>query len=80
MRSTIDGAGRLVIPKPMRDRLGLGPGDPVDVELTSDGVLITRAGLGSAVIDEVEGFPVVRTGGEPISTDALLALRDAERR
>ena len=34
MRSTIDKAGRLVIPKPLRDQLGLRPGE---VELTADG-------------------------------------------
>jgi AbrB family looped-hinge helix DNA binding protein len=80
MRCTIDGAGRLVIPKAMRDRLGLGPGGAVEVELTSDGVLVTPADLGTAVIERVDGFPVVRTGGNPISSDALLALRDADRR
>src|SRR6266542_5675827 len=37
MRSTIDKAGRLVIPKPLRDQLGLRPGD---VELTADGAAL----------------------------------------
>ena len=34
MRSTIDKAGRLVIPKALRDSLGLVPGE---VEVTPDG-------------------------------------------
>lgn len=31
MRSTIDSAGRVVIPKPIRDRLGLMPGGTIEV-------------------------------------------------
>jgi AbrB family looped-hinge helix DNA binding protein len=31
MRSAIDSGGRVVIPKAIRDRLGLGPGTVVDV-------------------------------------------------
>lgn len=32
MRATIDGGGRVVVPKPVRERLGLRPG--TEVELT----------------------------------------------
>ena len=32
MRATIDGGGRVVVPKAVRERLGLGPG--AEVELT----------------------------------------------
>ena len=32
MRTTIDGAGRIVIPKPVRDQAGIGAGAEVDVE------------------------------------------------
>lgn len=31
MRATIDGGGRVVVPKAVRDRLGLQPGSEVDV-------------------------------------------------
>ncbi|MBA2342293.1 MAG: AbrB/MazE/SpoVT family DNA-binding domain-containing protein, partial [Thermoleophilaceae bacterium] len=27
MRTTIDSAGRIVVPKPLRDALGFGPGE-----------------------------------------------------
>ena len=31
MQTTIDAGGRIVIPKPIRDRLGLGPGESVEL-------------------------------------------------
>jgi AbrB family looped-hinge helix DNA binding protein len=33
MRTTIDGAGRIVVPKSLRDALGLMPGQDLDVEV-----------------------------------------------
>lgn len=34
MRTTIDAAGRIVVPKSLRDALGLTPGQDLDVEVT----------------------------------------------
>jgi len=31
MRTTVDSGGRVVIPKPIRDRLGLGTGTIIDI-------------------------------------------------
>ena len=33
MRTTIDAAGRLVVPKPIRDELGLVPGQEIEVSV-----------------------------------------------
>ena len=38
MRTTIDSAGRIVVPKPLRDELGLQPGQVLELEV-SDGRL-----------------------------------------
>lgn len=38
MRATIDSAGRIVVPKPLRDELGLQPGQVLELEV-SDGRL-----------------------------------------
>ena len=42
MRSTIDKAGRVVIPAPIRDRAGLKPGTPLEVTADDTGVRIER--------------------------------------
>jgi AbrB family looped-hinge helix DNA binding protein len=39
MRVTIDGAGRLVVPKPLRDALGLNGGDELEIDVSDDGRL-----------------------------------------
>ena len=42
MRTTIDKAGRVVVPKPIRERLGLLAGSEVDLEEFSGGILLNR--------------------------------------
>lgn len=36
MRTTIDGSGRLVVPKPLRDALGFGPGQELELTVSGD--------------------------------------------
>lgn len=40
MTVNIDKAGRVTIPKPVRDQYGLKPGDAVELVEASDGILI----------------------------------------
>ena len=42
MRSTIDKAGRVVIPAPLRERAGLTPGTELEVTLDDLGVRLER--------------------------------------
>lgn len=43
MTLKIDRAGRIVVPKSIRDRLGLDPGTPLEVTERPDGILIQRS-------------------------------------
>lgn len=77
MRSTIDKAGRLVIPKPLRDRLGLRPGE---VEVTADGNALRVEAIAGKAIEERLGRLVIPRSGVAIDDDDVRALRDADQR
>jgi len=77
MRSTIDKAGRLVIPKPLRDQLGLRPGD---VELTADGAALRVVPVHDDALVEADGRLVIPGSGVTIGDELVQALRDADRR
>ncbi len=76
MRATIDKAGRLVIPKPLRDRLGLVPGE---VEVAADGNALRVESVATEDLQEENGRLVIAAGGPPIDDDFVRSLRDAEQ-
>jgi AbrB family looped-hinge helix DNA binding protein len=66
MRTTIDAAGRVVVPKPIRERLGLTGGSEVEIEERdgvvelrprSRGVVLQRAADGKLVLAAPDGSP-----------------------
>lgn len=60
MNVSIDNAGRIVLPKPIRERLGLEGGDELELEETAEGVVLRVAGREPA-LREKEGL-LVHTG------------------
>jgi AbrB family looped-hinge helix DNA binding protein len=50
MRTTIDKAGRLVIPAAIRDKAGLGPGATIEISLEETGVRIERIAPGPRLV------------------------------
>jgi AbrB family looped-hinge helix DNA binding protein len=59
MKTAIDSAGRVVIPKALRDALGLAPGQPLDI-VSRDGRLeIVPEPTPMRLVDEGEGVVAV---------------------
>jgi len=77
MRATIDKAGRLVIPKPLRDELGLRPGE---VEVSAQGAGLRVEPIAEESLDERDGRLVIPAAGIKIDDDVVRSLRDAGRR
>ncbi len=47
---TIDMAGRLVVPKALREQFNLTPGCQIQIEASSNGITLRRADEGSALV------------------------------
>jgi AbrB family looped-hinge helix DNA binding protein len=77
MRATIDKAGRLVIPKPLRDRVGLRPGE---VEVTVDGAGLRVEPLAGDALEERGRRLVIPSAGAEIDDELVRSLRDAGQR
>ncbi len=70
--SSVTVKGQVTIPKPVRDRLGVKPGDEVKFDLTADG---------QVVISKIRGKPARSRfaalrgrAGKGLSTDQIMAL------
>lgn len=77
MRTTIDRAGRVVIPRSLRSRIGLAGGGEVEIEL--DGAAIRIEPVAGAEIREHGGLLVIPTTGTPIDDTLVRELIDADR-
>src|ERR1700692_2944366 len=65
----IDGAGRLVLPKPVREELQLSAGDSLELE-TSENEIILRPVRGAAALRKKQGVWVISTG-KPLSAEVV---------
>ena len=73
MRTTIDGAGRVVVPKRIRDAAGLIGGAEVEIEWDGEAVRLS--------VPAVEVGPEGLSGEEDgLSLEEILAAIDAQRR
>jgi AbrB family looped-hinge helix DNA binding protein len=78
METTIDSVGRIVVPKPLRDALGLTPGSTIDISRYGAGLQLVPTGRTARLVDE--SGVLVATGDAAIDDDVLFGLIDAERR
>lgn len=79
----IDLAGRLVIPKEIRDRYGLTPGYDIEIEDTGTGIMLRRAESGEITYRLDNGFPVFqfpgKSAGDSTNIPAEIATQRQER-
>jgi AbrB family looped-hinge helix DNA binding protein len=78
MEATIDSVGRIVVPKALRDALGLTPGTTVDISRYGAGLQLLPTGRTARLVDE--SGVMVATGDTAIDDDTVFALIDAGRR
>ena len=76
MRSTIDKAGRVVIPAAIRDRAGLTPGSELEITEDEHGVRVQRVAPGPRLVKvgrRLVARPTVITDNRPaIDIEALV--------
>ncbi len=77
MKTTIDKAGRLVIPRPLRDRIGLAAGGTVEIELEGAGLRIQP--VSGTELREEKGLLVIPRAGASIDDNVIRGLIDADR-
>lgn len=79
MEAVIDSAGRIVLPKALRDALGLAPGSTVDISAYGAGVQITPGGR-IARLEREPGGRLVSRGETAVTDDVMFGLIDTGRR
>jgi AbrB family looped-hinge helix DNA binding protein len=72
MRSAIDSAGRVVIPKPLRDRLGLAGGEAVEIRERDGRIEIEPAATPMALVERAGGPVAVPEEKLPPLTDDIV--------
>jgi AbrB family looped-hinge helix DNA binding protein len=73
MQTKISTKGQVVLPGPLREKLGLRPGDPLDVSLEGGNIVLKpkrrRRRKAKIVIDPRTGFAVLTAGPDaPVLT------------
>lgn len=77
MHATIDKAGRLVLPKALRDQVGLRSGM---VSVFVDGAALRVEPIAGHALEEREDRLVVMPSGAEIDDETVRDLRDADQR
>lgn len=66
---TLDRAGRIVLPKAIREELQLSPGDSLEIE-SSDDAIVLRPARGNGHMKKEQGIWVFHSG-QPISAETV---------
>jgi AbrB family looped-hinge helix DNA binding protein len=79
MRATIDGAGRLVVPKPLREELGFAAGTELELAAVN-GALEVRVPSRVRVEDGPQGLRFVADVADPLTDEQVRDLIEKSRR
>ena len=77
MRTTIDKAGRLVVPRRLRAAIGLMDGGVVEVDLDGAGIRIEP--VPGRALREQNGLLLIPASGQPLDDAMVRVLIDADR-
>ena len=81
MRATIDAAGRIVVPKLLRDALGLRPGQPLELQVRDGRLEIELASVGMRLEAGPHGPVAVASEALPtLSADLVRETLERTRR
>jgi AbrB family looped-hinge helix DNA binding protein len=72
MRTAIDAAGRVVIPKALRDALALTPGQSLEIAERDGRLEIVPAPTPMRLVDEGDGVAAVADVDMPVLTTAMV--------
>jgi AbrB family looped-hinge helix DNA binding protein len=77
MQTRVSSKGQIVLPAPLRRRLGIQAGDPLDIAVEQDRIVLTapkkRAYKARIIKDPITGFPVIDVGPDaPILTSEMV--------
>lgn len=82
MITTMDKAGRIVIPKAMRDVVGLPAGGEVEIDVDDDGHVIVSVPQVPKRMEIIDGLPVIVADGDmpALTPEMVRATLDSVRR
>ncbi len=78
MKMSIDSVGRIVVPKALRDALGLTAGSTVDISRYGAGLQLIPTGRTARLVEE--SGVLVATGETTVDDDVIFGLLDSGRR
>lgn len=79
MRVAIDKAGRLVIPKPIREELALSPGTVLEIEVIDSRLELSVPNTPAALVEGPHG-PSLAAGGAPLDDEQVRRVLETTRR
>ncbi len=78
METKVSTKGQVVLPGPLRRRLGIRAGDPLDVSVETGRIVLTprkkRSRAARIIADPITGLPVLTTGSDA----PMLSSKDVE--